>query len=383
MDYKKILKITGLILIIVVVVIGGYYLWKLISNKGGITNILNPSGPAPTTEVTNVTEGTTGQTTTGTGLTAEELSQQKQKLSIVIDTPIFDYWVNTKDNSLYYVESNGMITKLSADSKKIVSNQTLENLHGVIPSNDGSMALFELYYPQKPIFTIFSASTTNWYPLTEGTVSADFSPNNKELIFLGNTGLRTLDLTSFKMKDVQKMDQFFDVKWAKDNSLLFYEKSSVEIPGSLYLFDITNKTIKKIIGEENGLSINWSKNYEFGLKLASINKKPQLSLIDINGNSIMNMSFITVPNKCLVGASKIYCGIPKNIRDGIVLPDNYFTREDYFIDDIFELDLPTGNITKLFDGSAAILDIFDLKIKDGTLLFVNRYDNKLYSLKLD
>lgn len=382
MDYKKILKIIGIILIVVAVAIGGYYLWTQINKKGGISNLLNPSGPAPTTEVTNVTEGTTGSTT-DTGLTAEELSQQKQKLSILIDAPIFDYWINAKDNNIYYVESNGVITKLSADSKKIVSNQTLENLHSVTPSKDGNMALFELYYPQKPIFTIFSASTTNWYPLTEGTVSADFSPNNKEIAFLGNTGLRILDLTSFKIKDVQKMDQFFDIKWAKENTMLFYEKPSVEIPGYLYSFDIINKTIKKIIGEENGLNINWSNSYEFGLKLNSVNKKAQLSLIDINGVSIMNMSFITVPSKCLVGASKIYCGIPKNIRDGIVLPDNYFTREDYFIDDIFELDLPTGNITKLLDGSAAILDIFDLKIKDGALLFINRYDNKLYSLKLD
>lgn len=380
---KKILKITGLVLVVAAVIISGYYLWNWISSKGGIAGVLTSPGTTPTTEVIDV-EGTgEAGAGTGTGITTEELAQQKQRLSIVIDTPIFDYWINKNDNSIYYVTSDGVITKLSADAKKIVSNQTLENLHSVIPSANGSMALFELYYPQKPIFSIFSASTTNWQPLTIGTISADFSPNSKELVFLGNGGLRILDLTSFKIRDVQKMDQFFDVKWAKENTLLLYEKPSVEVPSSLYSFDVVNKTIKKIISGENGLNIGWSDNYEFGMKINSVGKTSQLSLIDIKGVKIMDMSFVTVPNKCLVGPSKIYCGIPKNIRNGIVLPDNYFTREDYFIDDIFELDLPTGKITKLFDGNAAILDAFNLKIKDGSLLFINRYNNKLYSLKLD
>ena len=383
MTYKKILKITGLVLVVAGVIIGGYFLWKWIDSKGGIGAVLKPAETTPTTEVIDV-GGEGGGATTGAGITAEELAQQKQKLSIIIDTPIFDYWINKSDNSIYYVTIDGIITKLGADSKKIASNQTLENLHSVVPSADGSMALFEFYYPQKPIFSVFFANTTNWQPLTEGTVSADFSPNNKELVFLDNTGLKILDLASFKIKDVQKMDQFFDIKWAKTNTLLLYEKPSVEVPGSLYSFDIINKTIKKIINNENGLSINWSGNYEYGLKLnSSINKTNRLSLINTEGNEILDMSFITVPSKCLIESSKIYCGIPKNIREGIVLPDNYFTREDYFIDDIFELDLPTGKITKLFDGNAAILDAFDLKLKDVALLFINRYNNKVYSLKLD
>lgn len=386
MNWNKILKITGLVLVIAGVIIGGYFLWRYISNKGGIAAVFKSAGAPPTTEVIDVDgdgEGGGATAGTGAGITAEELAQQKQKLSIIIDTPIFDYWINKNDNSIYYVTIDGIITKLSADSKKIASNQTLENLHSVVPSADGSMALFEFYYPQKPIFSVFFANTTNWQPLTEGTVSADFSPNNKELVFLDNTGLKILDLASFKIKDVQKMDQFFDIKWAKTNTLLLYEKPSAEVPASLYSFDIVNKTIKKIINNESGLSIDWSGNYEYGLKLNSINKTASLSLIGIEGNGIMNMSFVTVPNKCLIESSKIYCGIPKNIREGIVLPDNYFTREDYFIDDIFELDLPTGKITKLFDGNAAILDAFDLKIKDGALLFINRYNNKLYSLRLD
>lgn len=382
MNYKKILKIIGLVLVIAGVIVGGYFLWKYVSNKGGIAAVLKPAGTTPVTEVVNVGGG--AGTTTGEGeLTAEEKAQLVQKLSIVVDVPIFDYWINKDTNDIYYVGIDGIITELSANSKKVVSSQTLENLHSVVPSTDGSMALFEFFYPQKPIFAIFFASSTTWQPLIEGTVSADLSPNNKEVAFLDNTGLKILDLATFKIRDLQKMDQFFDIRWAKENTLLLYEKPSFEIPGSLYSFDISNKTIKNLIASENGLDINWSSNYDFGLKFSSINRTNQVSLINNVGDRILDMSFITVPNKCLVASSKIYCGIPKNIREGIVLPDNYYSREDYFIDDIFELDLPTGKITKLFDGNATILDAFNLKIKDGALLFINRYDNKLYSLKLD
>ena len=382
MNWNKILKIIGIVLVITGIIVGGYFLWKYISNKGGIAAVLKPAGTTPTTEVVTVGGGV-GTTAGAEEITAEEKARLVQKLSIIIDAPIFDYWINKNDSSIYYVTIDGIITKLSADAKKIVSNQVLQNLHSMVPSADGSMALFELYYPQEPIFSIFSAGTANWQPLTEGTVSADFSPNNKEVVFLDNTGLKILDLASFKIRDLQKMDQFFDIKWAKQNTILLHEKPAAELPGSLYSFDIADKTIKKIINNENGLSINWSNNYDYGLKLSSINRTNQLSLIDTGGSGILDMSFITVPNKCLIESSKIYCGIPKNIREGIVLPDNYYSREDYFIDDIFELDLPTGKITKLFDGNAAILDAFNLKIKDGALLFINRYDNKLYSLKLE
>jgi hypothetical protein len=384
MDYKRLIRIISIILIIAGIGVGVYYLWIWLNAKGGVSGII--SGEVPTTEVVETTTNatTTAGTDIGTETTTQEPQVITQKLSVLINSPVFEYWLSSKDNSLYFANLNGQIIKINNDgSRSLVSSQTLSDLHSLLSSADGSMVLAEFNYPELPSLSVFSASSTSWKPLPAGTISAAFSPDSKTVAYTDQSALRTMDLATQKITEIQKMSQVgFKLNWLKPSEILFYEEPSIETINKYYSFNLTTKIFTNIIDGQFGVDIIWSKDAKQGIKLASINRIPKLELINEFGDTDVVFTFLTIPEKCLMESSKIYCGVPKNIRSGIVLPDDYYKKKDYFADDIFELNLPTGKITKLFDGGEASIDASDLKIKDGALLFINRYDNKVYSLNI-
>jgi hypothetical protein len=193
-----------------------------------------------------------------------------------------------------------------------------------------------------------------------------------------------MDLVTAKISETQKMSQVgLNLNWARESELILSEKASAETITPIYNFNLNQKKFGNISENEYGVVINWSKTDNLGIKLSSSLRKPVLTLVDELGSAVANLTFITIPEKCLIESQKIYCGVPKNIRTGMILPDDYYKKKDYFIDDIFEMDLPTGKVSKIFDGKDVSIDAHDLKLKDGNLLFINRYDSKLYSLKLD
>lgn len=384
MDYKRLIRIISIVLIIAGIGVGVYYLWVWLNAKGGVSGIIN--GEVPTTEVVETTTNatTTAGTEIGTETTTQEPQVITQKLSVLINSPVFKYWLSSKDNSLYFANLNGQIIKInSSGSRSLASSQTLSDLHSLVSSADGSMVLAEFNYPELPSLSIFSASSTSWKPLPAGTISAAFSPDSKTVAYTDQSALRTMDLATQKITEIQKMSQVgFKLNWLKPSEILFYEEPSIETINKYYSFNLTTKTFTNIIDGQFGVDIIWSKDAKQGIKLASINRTPKLELINEFGDTDVIFTFLTIPEKCLMENSKIYCGVPKNIRSGIILPDDYYKKKDYFADDIFELDLPTGKITKLLDGSETTIDASDLKIKDGALLFINRYDNKVYSLNI-
>lgn len=384
MDYRRIIRIVIIVLILAGIGVGAYFLWVWLSSKT-VSN-LPGAGQTPTTEVTNVGEGgaigaqvnTTEQTAT------QEARTITQRLSILINSPVSKYWINSKDNSVYFANLAGQIIKINSNNtRQLVSSQTLNNLHSITPSVDGSLAVAEFNYPQLPTLSIFSASSTSWQPLPAGTVSAVVSPDSKQIAYTDRSALNTIDLTTQKTTKIQDMSQVgLKLNWLNNQEILFSSDPAVTSRGYIYSFNLTSKTLKTLISGEYGLDVQWATDGGLGIKMNSTDRVSKLSLIDNFGSNVVDFAFLTVPEKCLLKSQKMYCGVPKNIKQGLILPDDYYKKGVYFIDDIFELDLPTGKITKLFDGSSVALDAYDLKLKGSDLLFINRYDNKVYSLGL-
>jgi hypothetical protein len=389
MDYKRILRITIIILVIAAIAVGGYFLWKWLSSRN--SGNLPGTGQAPTTEVVNVGEGgAIGSAINTSEQTASQSSKTvTSKLSIFIDTPVSEYWLNTKDGGVYFSNLAGQIIKINSDgTRQLVSSQTLNDLRSITPSNDGTLVVAEFNYPELPTFSIFSASTTSWQPLPSGTVSATISPDSKKIAYTDKNALNIIDLTTQKTTKAQDMSQVgFNLNWIADQSILLYSDSSIDLAGYVYTFNPATKTLKTIINGEYGSDIKWASDGTLGIKINSVDRIAKLNLIDNFGSKLLSSDFpfLTIPEKCIFAKlSTIYCGIPKNIPSGIALPDDYYSKNYYPVDDIYELNLPTNKITNIFNGNDVPLDAYDLKMKDdNNLLFVNRYDNKVYSLNLE
>ena len=122
------------------------------------------------------------------------------------------------------------------------------------------------------------------------------------------------------------------------------------------------------------------------------NNADTLQLVDASGNVEHTLSFVTLPSKCLItsarpGASStpyLFCGVPANQSafTALQLPDSYNMMQAFTSDQMVQVNLLTGAKDILRDDAAPHVDATDLKVFNGLLFFVNRYDERLYALML-
>lgn len=352
---KKYLKLIIGVLIVIAVIVVGYLLWRHLN----LTEVLfGPQEEAPTTAL-------------------------PEKLNALTDIPIFDYWVNKKTGVVYYLAEAGQVVKIQNNTQEIVNSQTLNRLNSVASSYDGSYAAVKFNYPAFPTFSIFNTTTNNWQPLPPKTIVVAWSPNSQEILYLDDKMLQISNLATQKNREVLKMTQKeLDLKWISDSNVLISENPSIEFPSTIWILNLKNKTLLPLIEKESGLTTQWSNDGEIGIKLHNQNRTPITSLIDKDGTTLAALTFITLPSKCLIENDKAYCAVPKNIREGIVLPDDYYKKAVYFDDNLYLIDLSAGSSKVLLENSDTLIDAEHLELHNNALLFKNRLDGKLYSLEI-
>jgi hypothetical protein len=118
--------------------------------------------------------------------TAEELL--KQKIKILSDKEVFDYWLNTSTSTteINYISPEGKIFKAN-DQNEVISNQVVDNLQAVKASYNGSMVLIKSGSSVSSTFNIFDLQKKVWQPLGTGVTAADWSPTEQKIIYLIDT----------------------------------------------------------------------------------------------------------------------------------------------------------------------------------------------------
>jgi hypothetical protein len=65
-----------------------------------------------------------------------------------------------------------------------------------------------------------------------------------------------------------------------------------------------------------------------------------------------------------------------------VLPDDYYKKAFFTLDDFYSIGLDNGVVTAIFADQNQALDAINPKVFNQILFFVNRYDSKLYAISL-
>lgn len=364
---KKYLKILSAILL--VGAIGGGIYWFFQKTPAG-QNFIGSVFPG---------------TSKNGGLGNNSADSAKEKFQIISAEPIFDYWINSKTGSIYYLNEAGQVLKKSDGSEELVNSQTLPKLNRLSASSDGGFAIAKFNYPDAITFSIFNTVTNSWQPLPAGTIAAAWSPtNSQELIYLDDKALKILNLVSQKTAEVMKLTQKeANLDWVNDSTVFLSVPAATEIVSTLWTIDISKKTLLPLFKEQFGLTANWSKNSDLGIKLYNLKGKPFLDLVDKKGTILDTFNFKTLPEKCSFNKSKLYCAVPKNISEAVRLPDDYYKKAVYFEDAIYLIDLSGAGVSELTANLPITIDAEHLEISGGKLFFKNRLDDKLYSLRIE
>lgn len=394
---KKTLIIIGIVLGVAVMGAGVYFAWK--KSKEILTP--PPLGQKPIVQNQNlpVAGG------------SESQQAQAAKLVALSDQPIFDYWIyepaatstpiSSKSMSstssapiilrqpeIFYIKEDGQILKVKDGEDEIISAGLINNLQSVESSTDGKMVLVKYGNLVNPAFSLFNVETKVWQALPNISAVA-FSPDAKQIAYFekasGNLMIKDLFGAKPKTTKVLPLNQRdFGLGWILPEKILLVPKPSFDYESQIWVVGLKNKTLNSLVSGR-GLMVNWSADGKMGIRFRTTEARvPELGLVNDGGATIANLDFTTLPDKCLVGQLKIYCAIPgsHNSLQEPLLPDDYLKKAVYFKDFIYSIDVAKNSFESIYSQNEPTIDATHLSLAGNQLLFINRYDNKLYGLDI-
>ncbi len=333
-----------------------------------------------------------------------------QKFGMVAQNPIVDYFVD-KQNNLLLIQPDGQIIKVTGTNQTVVSGSAVNNLISASFSYDGAKVLVVFGEGAAPQTSVFDMAKKTWSPLSTDIKNPVWSPSDYRIAFLSSNSksfavLATLDLKQTKPAAqplLQLHAQDLAVSWSSPNSIFLAEKPSSYAKSSVWQFDIKNRALVLAQDSDWGLMTAWNNNATRGVAFVSDrgNRGGALYLVTPDDKRISRFDIVTLPSKCVFDIATIkttstkaaapkverllYCGFPQNAQKFNLnaQPDAYLERDYYSTDYFYKIDLDTGVLQNLIPDLAYDLDGTNLKVASGRLFFVNRYDERLYSILLN
>jgi hypothetical protein len=229
--------------------------------------------------------------------------------------------------------------------------------------------------------------------LPEDTKDISLSGDANSVFYLFNSGDSAVG-TTLNLSTNKKVQVFSSpfTEWLSsfpnNKMITFTTKPSFGIPGYMYALDPNNKNynFNKILGNINGLTTLASPSVK--LVLYS-NDYLALNIYHSDTKVSDALGIKTLSEKCVWNKTSdaVYCAVPKSIPVG-QYPDSWYQGEVSFSDQIWKIDIKTGNATMVADPADIVggedIDGIKLALDDGEnyLFFVNKKDSFLWELGL-
>jgi hypothetical protein len=231
--------------------------------------------------------------------------------------------------------------------------------------------------------------------LPDNVKDLSLSPDTTKVFYLFGSGNNLNDslvgtiLNLLNNKKIQVFDSPFTEWlsfWPTNNTITLSTKPSANIPGYMYSMDGAGKNLTKILGDINGLTTLESPNGKLIL-YSDNNLSVNVYHPDTRNSDVLGVK--TLPEKCVWGkiSDTIYCAVPKLIESG-AYPDTWYQGEVSFSDQLWKIDIKTGNGTMILDPATIPggeeIDGLKLALDEGEnyLFFVNKKDSFLWELEL-
>ncbi len=356
-----------LIIIAGLIIIGGL-IWYFIFNSSAPAT--SPEGP--------------GFTTPG---------QETAKGWIPIsEGPVISAHFISDDSILFYDFSGQLWQFKTGDSEPTLIDQTvIENPAEIIWSineknivkaglnqSDASYAFSDF---SKKIFTNLRANIK----------STVFSPDGSKIAYYLSDGLNINSLYTsnpngksqksligaLKLRDINLL-------WPKNNILSITSRPSGLTTGNLWVLNMANLGLTKLIDGLSGLEALWSPDgNNFIYSYTDQNgQNPKLTIYK-NGASKNINNISTLVDKCAWAKDSIniYCAVPQSWQDSVALPDDYYKNTFLTIDDLWEINTETGEKNLVFQGIGGVSNL-DINSNNSSLIFISRNSRFLYQLNL-
>ncbi|OGI95512.1 hypothetical protein A2917_03075 [Candidatus Nomurabacteria bacterium RIFCSPLOWO2_01_FULL_42_17] len=225
--------------------------------------------------------------------------------------------------------------------------------------------------------------------LPNNVTDISISPDTSKMFYLFTSGdnMFGTTLSFLNNKKIQIFDSPFTEWlsfWGASNTITLTTKPSANVGGYMYSMDGAGKNLTKVLGEVNGLITLGSPN---GKLILYSDNNLSLSVYHTDTRNSDVLGFKTLPEKCVwgKGSDSIYCAVPKSISPN-EYPDAWYRGEISFSDQLWKIDIKTGNGTIISDPVITGEEIDGIKLAlegdENYLFFVNKKDSLLWKLDL-
>ena len=307
----------------------------------------------------------------------------------------------------YVSRANGNIYETFADTIEEQKNSqtVIPQVYEAYFGNGGNSVVMQYLKPDNATIETFVGSLPkeNVGTVLDGTnqVQGTFLPDNTKDVSIStdNSSMFYLfdledsmigtTLNFLTNKKVQVFESPFTEwlpQWTTNSMITLTTKPASGIPGYMYELNPSTKSLTDVLSNINGLTTLTSPN---GKLVLYSNDGLSLSIYKIATGATNTLGVKTLAEKCAWNAdsSSIYCAVPRNINSA-QYPDAWYQGEVSFSDEIWQIDVASGNATMLVDpltiAGGQDIDGIKLAVDSGEnyLFFVNKKDSYLWELAL-
>jgi hypothetical protein len=413
---RRTIIIIGIVILLAILSIGLYFLF-FASKPASTTGTSGTTGSLPVTgNQTGNSSGNSGANTSGLG--NNNSPTIGQNFGVVASSSVLDYFVSPV-GAVTTINTDGTISQTSNGQSSVLSQLAIQNILSASFSYDGTKAFVSFGNPTTPQTSVFDIASKAWVSLPVGMQSPAWSPSDYRIAYAttnanGAQTFFTIDASKAKPTQVAAITlhaQGLAVAWPAKNELAFYTKPSAYSAGTILAFNIQNKNLTPIASEIYGLMAEWNTTAQSNgsVPAALIFSSGQsgiggsLELTNSGGAMIQNLTFSTLPSKCTfaittstiaqtsssstptaTSTTYLFCGVP-NDQDQFSmahLPDDYDQMALFTTDSLYRINLSTGAVDTVLGTASNNIDASDVKFFNNALFFVNRYDQKLYTVSI-
>ncbi len=291
-----------------------------------------------------------------------------------------------------------------------ITNTTIPKIQEAVWSNSGSNLIYRFLENDTDNINNFSSlikmSSSSISSSLQGEITGQFLQSNIKQIVINPKGDKIFGLLDKSDKsgsygfianiDGSNSKMIFDsqllywnISWPKENIITFTTKPNYTDGGLLYFFNPQTYSMDKILGGVVGLSTLTNKDGSLLAYSHSLSNSFLLNIYDVTNRISSDLSVSTLADKCVWGNANnktLYCAIPQDIPSDNY-PDAWYQGLESFSDNIWKIDVQTGNVTEIYQigsNESASIDAFNLTISnnDKYLVFTNKNDLSLWMLQM-
>jgi len=323
-----------------------------------------------------------------------------KKISAISDEPVLaPVFVKEQSNIKYYSKKDGRVFQIEFDGseKSTVSDKELLGLYNVFWSPEKNRVISRFFVEGGLSYSSYDYSDRTGYSLGRNFENINWY-NNQKILYTYKTadGKRTLNIADFDGKNWIKLVDlnFINTRFEPipmTGLISFWNQGNGFEETALKTISILGKDEKIIFQGKFGADYLWSPDGNSILVSHLTERgtsKIQLGVTNSKGGEYKNVLAPTIVSKCVWSNDNqnVFCALPGNIPEEMVMPNDYFANRFQTIDTFWKIDTKTGEKSRILEldeqKKLPQVDAIDpfLNEDESFLFFTNRKDGKLYRL---